>query len=585
MTGLFQTIKRLLTYKGPGNNEGFELLEGEYEGADRKIEQETSGQKKGNEDKKPSKGKKTPKTIDEWNKAKNEENKNQQQFTGEIVTKELKTNLERMKREFNVPQNRDVVVREFKVARKINAFIVYIDGMADKVTINNYILRQLMTPGHFNDFKEDCAMDYIAGCVLSINQVMKLKEYEKIILQVLCGVTALFIDGCEESLLIESRGYEKRNVDKPSTENVIRGPQEAFTENLRTNLTLVRRIIKNKNLITELIPVGKTNNSNCGIMYIEGITNPEVIKEVKRRIKSINTDFIGGTGMLDQFIEDNPYMILPQTLTTERPDRTASFLMEGKVVIIVDGTPFAITVPITFFHLFHSSEDSFLRWQYGTFLRLIRVVGLFVAILLPGLYIALTLYHQEMIPTALLVAIAKSRENVPFPTVVELLMMEIAFDLIREGGERIPGVIGNTLGIVGALILGQAAVAANIVSPILVIIVAITALGNFSIPSYTLAFGVRIIRFAFIFSGAIAGFYGISAGIFILGGMACSMKSFGVPYFSPVAPKTKVNPDTIIRGPIFKQTQRPDAVNPLDRKRAGDTPGGWSDKSPGGGNR
>lgn len=377
---------------------------------------------------------------------------------------------------------------------------------------------------------------------------------------------------------------KKRNVDKPVTENVVRGPHEAFTEDLRTNITLVRKIIKNKNLITEIFPIGDTNNSRCAVLYIDGVVQPDLIKEVRRRIKSIKTDFILGEGMLEQFLEDSPFYIFPQLLNTERPDRTAAMLMSGQAVIIVDGMPSASSVPVTFFSLFHTSEDSYSKWEYGTLVRIIRLLGLMFALFLPGLYVALTLYHREMIPTDLLAAIAKARENIPFPTIVEVLVMEISFELIREAGIRVPGVIGTTIGIIGALILGQAAVAANIVSPILIIIVAVTGLGNFALPSYTFATGIRITRFVFILAGATAGFYGISAAFFIVGGIACHLKSFGVPFFSPIAPKTKVNPDIVIRQPAWRQEERGDFLNTPNRRRQPKVSRGWVKKNPGGPN-
>jgi spore germination protein KA len=314
-------------------------------------------------------------------------------------------------------------------------------------------------------------------------------------------------------------------------------------------------------------------------MYLKGITNPRLVKEVKRRIKSIKADYIAGDGMLEQFIEDQPFMLLPQVINTERPDRASTFLMAGQVIIIADGTPFALTVPVTFWRLLYTTEDTNTRWQYGSALRLIRLLGLLVATFLPGLYVALVLYHQAMIPTDLLASIAYSKENIPFPTIIEVMLMEISFELIREAGVRVPGVIGTTLGIIGALILGQAAVAANIVSPILIIIVSVTGLGNFAIPSYSLASGVRIVRFMFIFLGATFGFYGISAGIFFLGCTICSMKSFGVPFFVPSAPKVKsANFIPFARQPIWSEEMQGDPINTLNKRRQPKISRGWTKK-------
>lgn len=577
--GLGLLIKNIFVYKEPKKYEHFELLEDEP--------QET-GQTQPLKNENTTQDSETPKSkgrskISEWLQGKTGEEQNQTKHSEDVIDKQLEANLERIKQELNSPTNQDIVIREFKVMQQNNAFIVYVDGMADKDTINDYILRQLLErSGNGKTIKIDM-IDYVANNLLAANQIVKESEYKKIIKQVLNGLTALFIDDSDQCILIESRGFEKRSVSIPVNETVIRGPQEAFIESLRTNVTLIRRIIRNKNLVTEMLPVGKTNNMTCALLYIKDITNPKIVKEVKRRINSLDIDFISADGVLDQLIEDHPFALFPQILSTERPDRTASFLMEGKVAIICDGTPYASIVPITVFHMFHTSEDYSLRWPYGTFLRIIRIIATFLTIFLPSLYLGITLYHHEMIPTELLASMVKARENLPFPAIVEVLLMEISWELIREAGVRVPGVIGSTLGIIGAIILGQAAVAAGLVSPILIIIVAITGLGNFVIPNFELAFGIRILRFIFIFLGAIAGFYGIAAGVFIFGGLTCSMKSFGVPYFSPTAPKTKSNHDNIIRLPSWLQNSRPDFINSVDRIRSGKVVRGWTKENRNGG--
>lgn len=578
MPNWLNKLASIFTYKeSVSDHEGFELLENHTEGRENSQPGSDNTAKRYVE-KKKSAGIKAPMKVEEWNEAKKEERAGTVEAQGKYINVSLQLNIDRMQQEFNIPVNCDLIIRKFILSNGIKAFIAFIEGMTDKQVVNNFILRQLMWPESFNTYEGNDIAAYIVDKVLSVNDIKKSNEFKKIISEVLNGRTALFVDGSEECILVETKGYEKRNVDKPVTESVVRGSQEGFTENLRTNITLIRKIIRNKNLMTEILPMGKTNHLNCAVLYMDGIADPVLIKEVKRRIKSIDADFIMGDGMLEQFIEDSPFRIFPQVINTERPDRAASFLMEGQVVIVSEGTPFALAMPVTFFRLFHTSEDSNVRWQFGTVIRFIRILGLLSATFLPGLYLALILYHQEMLPTDLLVSIAIAKENVPFPTLVEVLLMELSFELIREAGIRVPGIIGTTLGIIGALILGQAAVAANIVSPILIIVVAITGLGNFAIPNYSLATGVRILRFFFILFGAMAGFYGISAAIFIVGCIACSMKSFGVPFFSPIAPKLKTNPDVLIRQPIWRQKMRTDYLNTPNRKRQGDQPRGWVEK-------
>lgn len=601
MGRMFQCIKNLFAYKEPINPElGFELLEGnseeiEYEMKEPSIQEISKQYCKNQKDLAIKKRRTIRRTFLAVEKSKNTgdvsekpENVPKKAANNCLLPEEgnlsckLQINIEYLKQRFNMPQNQDVVIRNFNVAREINACLLFMDGMVDKNIINQFVLPQLMNAENFKDFNEDDILDHIVRNVISINQITKTGDINEIIMQVLNGVTGLFLDGNNQCLLIESKGFEKRSIDKPQTETVIRGSQEAFTENVKTNLSLLRRIIKNENLITEIVQVGQTNHANCAIVYLKGIANPELIKEVQKRVKNIDTDFIEGDGMLEQFIEDHPFMLLPQVINTERSDRAASFLMEGKVLLISEGTPFAIAVPVTFFHLLHTSEDSFLRWQYGTFLRFIRILGILISLLLPGLYIALTLYHHEMIPSQLLDSLLKAREPVPFPAILEIIMLELSFELIREGGIRVPGVIGNTLGIIGALILGQAAVSAGLVSPILIIVVAVTGIGSFVIPNYSLSLGIRILRFVITLSGALAGFYGVSLALLSVCLIACSMKSFGVPFFSPIAPKTKPYQDSIIKLPIWKQNMRPDSLNPLNKKRQGDNARGWTERKEGG---
>ncbi len=510
----------------------------------------------------------------------NDENANNSKYPK--LSPSIKENINNLKNIFHLPVNQDFIIREFRIARRIDACLIFIDGMIDEDIVVQFTLPQLMDVCALDGFEEGCPMDFLEKNILSIHQVVRKSSFETIVPQVLSGQTAIFIDGCDDCLIMESRGFEKRSVTGPTTETVVNGAQEGFTENLRTNITLIRRIVKNEALITEFKIISKTNNTFAALLYMDDITNKRMVDEVKRRIDSLAIDYISGSGMLEQLIEDKNMMLFPQVISTERPDRLASFLMEGKVALICEGTPFALSMPITFFDLFHTSEDSNLRWQYGTFLRIVRIIGALVALLLPGFWTALILFHQEMVPTSLLSSIVLSRASVPFPFIIELLLMELSFELIREGGIRVPGITGNTLGIIGALILGESAVSAGLVSPSLIIIVAVSGLGNFAIPNYSLALAVRISRFILIAFGALGGFYGLSVGFTIICALTLSMKSFGVPFFTPVSPETRSNPDKIIRGPLHNNTRRPDFLNTQNEQRMGSNPRGWVISKPGG---
>jgi spore germination protein KA len=348
----------------------------------------------------------------------------------------------------------------------------------------------------------------------------------------------------------------------------VRGPQEGFTETLRTNTSLIRKRIKDENLIAETIQVGERSRTPCVLLYIKNIANVSMIEEARRRIASIKTDYLNDSGELEQFIEDNTYMPFPQVNATERPDKCALALSDGKAVILVDGSPFALIIPSVFTDFIRSSEDPFLRWPYTSMLRLVRIISILTSLMLPGIYIAITTFHQEMIPTSLLLAIDAAREKVPFPTIVEILVMEISFELIREAGIRIPGPLGPTIGIIGALILGQAAVAASIVSPILIIIVAVTGIGSFALPDYSMAFSIRYMRFGYIILGSIAGFLGLTTGLYIHGIFLVSAKSFGVPIFTPYGPRTQSKySDGILIPPIWKRENRDEYLNASDSKR------------------
>lgn len=492
------------------------------------------------------------------------------------VSASLENNRRVIEKLYGVPVNNDLIIREFTVDTEppVNSFIAYIDGLADRKTINS-LLQDLMIFSGKTGEDPVRSVSSIMKRLLPGNQIKVFDSFEKIVDAVNYGDTAFFFEGLAKVLIVETKGWEARNVDRPQTEQTIIGPQEGFTENLRTNTAMIRRIIRSEKLYTEILRVGSRITNYVAVMYLEDLANPELVAEVKRRISGIRTDYIIDSGILEQYIEDSPYNINSQVISTERPDRVASYLAEGKVAVILSGSPHALVVPATMFAQLHTGEETYLRWQYGTFIRYIRTFSFYLALLLPGIYIAIVLYHQEMIPTELLLAIAGSRERVPFPTTVELLLLEFSFELVREAGVRIPGVIGNTVGIVGALILGQAAVQANIVSPILVILVAATGLGSFAIPSHSLAFAVRIYRFAYIFLGAVLGLYGIAVGLFVHIIWNASLKSFGVPYLAPAGPRTYTGGDVVWRMPVFNHRRRPDYVNPQDDIRMPEEPRKW----------
>ena len=493
-------------------------------------------------------------------------------------------NLEYIKSKYNYPTNSDIKIREFELTARnkiYKAFLVYIDGMSDSKSINHFILRPLMLKSKANTFNSEEEIvkkntlnnvtvkkvkqfnieEYIYSCLIPLNDTKKVNTFSDVIEAVNFGECALFVDTINTCFLSDVKGFEKRSIDNPINEMVIKGSQEAFVESIRTNTSMLRRMVNNENLVIENTNVGVISKTRCAICYMKDIANNSLISEVRNRITNLDIDYIVSSGELEGFIKENPSTTLPEMLSTERPDNAASAILDGKIVVIVNGSPIAIIMPCTFFDLLSSAEDRNINPKFSNFLKLLRLISSLISVLLPGLYIAITNFHEELIPTPLLFSIISSRQSVPISIALEIILMQIAFELIHEAGIRVPGPIGSTMGIVGALVLGDAAVSANLVSPISIIIVAITALASFAIPNFSLQFHFRILRFAFIILGTFFGFIGISIGLFGYIGILAGCSSFGVPYLSPYVPITFFNNEGYFLSPIWKREKRQDSLN------------------------
>lgn len=471
---------------------------------------------------------------------------------------------------FTLPNNKDIVARPFTVGTRHpwRAYAVFVDGLADKTVINNHILQPLMLLSQvLEEEPVNGRIEVVMKTLLPGNQVEATSTWSEAVPGILSGSTVLFIEQCDGALIVETKGWEHRTVGLAQTEAVVRGPHDAFTESFRANTGLVRAQLRSEHLITEMFKVGILGSTDVAVMYIKGLTNDALVSEVKRRIQDVNVDYLADSGILEQFLADQPWSLVPQTLSTERPDRIAHMLTEGHVAVFVGNSPFVLAMPVVFWTMMQTPEDAYLKFPFGSFLRLIRWGALAVALLLPALYVAVTNYHSEMLPTDLMLSIASSRELVPFPVIIEILLMEFSIELIREAGIRVPSVIGPTIGIVGALIIGQAAVQAGVVSPMLVIVVATTALASFAIPTYNLNFAVRVARFGFLAAAALFGFYGISLGLCALVANLAVQRSFGVPLLAPVAPVVDTSPDVLMRGPEYAMNQRPGYLRTQKRWR------------------
>lgn len=494
---------------------------------------------------------------------------------------EIDKNLDFLKYKYNALICNDVIIREFSLlAQNIEykAFVMYIDGMVDSPVINEFILSPLMMRNRANIFddkqkkfvseekidnvtlknfkksKEKNLVDFIYNSLIPQNSVDKVTDFSDIYSAINMGNCMLFVDSLDTAFNLDVKGFKQRNIDSPSNEVVVRGSQEAFVENIRTNTSMIRRLVNNENLVMETLTVGQITKTQVSIGYIKSLANEDLVAEVRYRINNLSVDYLISSGQLEQLIQDSPESLFPQMVATERPDKVSNFLLEGRVVIVVNGSPYVLVAPGVFVDFITSPEDLNLKYQFSNLEKIIRLLAIFLSLLLPGIYIAVTNYHQELIPTELLFTIAAARESVPFPTFVEILLMEVSFELIREAGLRVPTPLGSTIGIVGALILGEAAVSASLVSPVLIIIIAITGICSFSIPDFSLNFTFRIYRFVYIILGYMAGFLGISFGVFIQLAIMCKLKSFGSPYINPyILGKNKRSISSYFIPPIWKR--------------------------------
>ena len=513
--------------------------------------------------------------------------KNVTHESNEKVSSNLKANKDIIDRKYNTLINSDIIIRKFKLKsnnKSYSAFIVYIDGMSDSTLINQFILQPLMLRNKANMYKtqslktitknkkiiiqkdsNDLAVE-IENSLLPQNSLVRETEFNNIFSAINMGNCVLFVDTLAMAFNLDVKGFKQRSVSSPNNEIIIKGPQEAFVESIRVNTSLLRRATNTENLVIENILVGKLSKTPCAICYLKNIANSDLVAEVRYRLNNLKIDTLLSTGQLEQLIcEDTNYNI-PQVLSSERPDKAAKNLYAGRVVILVNGNPYCIILPATMVDFISSPEDTNLRPIFTNFLRFIRITAAIITLLLPGTYMAITCFHQEILPTELLLSILSARENVPFPIIFEILLMEFSFELIREAGLRVPSPIGSTIGIVGALILGDAAVNAGIVSPTLIIIVAITGIASFAIPDFSFGFHIRIFRFLFIALGFTAGFLGIGVGILIYITFLCNIVSFGVPYTVPLAPNYNSKGNGYFIPPIWKQEYRASFLSPKRRK-------------------
>ncbi|TXK73212.1 spore germination protein [Paenibacillus sp. N3.4] len=447
----------------------------------------------------------------------------------------------------------DIVVREFEIEPNIPALLFFVDGLTNTQLLNDTMKSLMLLGGG------ETSIERIAGTILPVSQTQISDNYGDLLVSVLSGDVALLVEGNTKAVLLGIRGTEKRSVAEPETETVVRGPKEGFVESIRTNTSMIRRKLKTPRLKMKSMTVGKESNTSLVVCYLDDLAMPSLIEEVVKRIEQIKIDAIIESGMIEELIQDDTYSPFPQIQYTERPDVIASALLQGRVAILIDGTPFALIVPFVFIQIMQTSEDYYERFQIATLLRLLRYVFLFLSLTTPALYVAITTYHQELLPTTLMLSVAAAREAIPFPAVIEAFIMEITFEALREAGIRLPKAVGSAVSILGALVVGQAAVQAGIVSAPMVIVVSITGIASFTIPRFNGAIAVRMLRFPILIAGSLFGFYGIFFSLMILIGHMANLRSFGVPYLSPIGPLSVPDlKDVMIRAPLWQMKERPE---------------------------
>lgn len=456
----------------------------------------------------------------------------------------------------------DIVFRSVAATERQTLLIVFIDGLVDKQMLDEAVLKPILANKLPEEEREKRpAGRWIKNEIVALSQTRLVSDLHEAVQALLNSSVVILADGETAGLAASLSGAKTRGIEEPASEAVLRGPREGFTESIRTNTSMLRRKIKSARLKMESLTVGDVTQTEIVISYIDGIARQSIIDEVRERVSRIRTDSILESGYIEEFIEEETYSPFPTVQNTERPDIVASSLLEGKIAVLTDGTPFVLIVPFTFWAGLQAAEDYYNPTLYSSAVRFIRLIFTFVSLFLPSLFVAIVNFHAQMLPTSLALNFASAREASPFPTVFETFLMEALFEGLREAGIRLPKQIGSAISIVGALVIGQAAVQAGIVSAPIVIVVAGTGIASFTIARLNLGQPLRLLRFILLILAGTLGLYGIVLGTLALLMHLASLRSFGVPYFSPLAPLSVPGlKDALWRSPRWKMHVRPEAA-------------------------
>ncbi len=458
-------------------------------------------------------------------------------------------------------KNEDINKKDFLLGLelKIPARSVYLNQVVDKDAFQRHVLEPLMKyPLTVQEGLPPALINMLVNSGPSVSQVQTASTLKEIIHHIFDGLLVVFLDGYQEALVIDIHGGEFRTVDEPPGERTTRGPREGFIENLDINISMIRRRLRDPKLVVKKTIVGRRTRTPVAYLYIEDIASPEVVENLRQRIDAIDVDGIVAAGYLEQYLEKSPWSLFPQIFSSERPDRLVAKLMEGRVVVITHGTPLAFSVPTLALEFFQASEDYYERTVYGSITRFTRFLAFFLAVSLPSIYLSLFSFHPELVPFKLLLPVAQARSQVPFPVLIEVLIQEFIIQLTIESGLRLPGAIGQTVGVVAGIILGQAAIAANLASPAVIIVISVTTIATFVMPSSGMLLASRILRLPLILASGAFGIYGFSLAWLFIVIHVCSLEDFQTPYYAPFAPlRWQDLKDAAVRVPLWMMNKRP----------------------------
>lgn len=490
-----------------------------------------------------------------------------EQSRREVLKNSLQENLRRFKEDYfhNVET---VMYREFRTAppRARDCALIYMDNMVKHESASDYILRPMMNTGLPPRLRGKELAEHVIKTIVLADGVNTQSGHGELAEAILSGTVVILIDNCDVGITIDAKGWEQRGVTEPPSENVVRGPRAGFTEDLGVGLALLRRKIKCPSLKVKYLEVGTETRTKVAVTYLQDVANEELVDEVLGRIEEIEIDGILDSGYIEELIRDAPYSPFPTMGNTERPDVVAAKILEGRVAILVDGTPFALTAPHFFMENFQANEDYYKNWLAASFQRILRYICFFLTTSVPALYLALVTYHPQLIPTELVLSISASRKAVPFPAIVEIVAMGLMFEILREAGIRLPQPVGDAVSIVGAVVLGEAAVVANLVSAPMIIVVGITGIAGFATPM--LHGPTILIRFTFVLLASILGLYGYLFGLVGLLIHLATIHSFGAPYLTGYTSfRPQEAKDTAIRAPWWWMLLRPKFLASRNRVR------------------